>query len=102
MDVHGMPRWKRAALRVNWSRWSNWLFMFSMVFYVINACWWLNDVHHLPYFPAVSGRHLGALAGLIGATGFMLEPIVDIASCWVEAWDDVLWTAHQAAEIRRA
>lgn len=97
MDVHAMPRWKRAALRINWSRWSNWLFMLSMVFYVVNACWWLNGVHHLPYFPAVSGRHLAALAGLIGATGFMLEPLVDIAACWVEAWDDVLWTAHQAA-----
>lgn len=98
MDVHGMPRWKRIFLRVNWSNISNWLFMLSMIFYVIDSCWWLNDVHRLPYFPSLSGRHLAAISGLIGATGFMVEPIVDIAACWVEAWDDVIWTAHQTAE----
>lgn len=98
MDVYSMPRWKRITLRVNWSGASNWLFLLSMIFYVINSCYWLNEVHQLPYFPHLSGRHLGAVSGLIGATGFMIEPIMDIVGCWVEAWDDVLWTAHQAAE----
>ena len=98
LDVDNMPRWKRIALRTDWSGISNWLFMVSMIFYVVNSCWWLNDVHHLPYFSSLSGRHIAAISGLIGAVGFTLEPIVDIVGCWVEAWDNVLWTAQQDAE----
>eukprot|EP01049_Picozoa_sp_SAG25_P003314 SAG25_NODE_190_length_12277_cov_10.004927_4_plen_424_part_00 len=97
MSVHRMPKAKRMLLRIDWAFYSNIIFLVSMVGYVVEACWWLGQVEHVPWLH-ITGNHLRALCGLAGAVGFMFNPVLDICGCWVEAWDGILWTAFESAE----
>ena len=94
---HRMPGWKRALMRPNWSWISNAFFFGSCVGYTVSACWGLQYDRAVPLLN-ISGRELIAYGYLFGALGFLIEPLFDVLGCWVEAWDDILYTAKEASE----
>ena len=94
---HRMPGWKRALMRPNWAWISNAFFFGSCVCYTVSACWGLQYDRAVPLLN-ISGRELIAYGYLFGALGFLIEPLFDVLGCWVEAWDDILYTAKEASE----
>jgi hypothetical protein len=92
-SVAGWPAWQRFALQnVQWSLWSNVIFLMACLGYLVSTIYWV---------PEVLSDDVLYGATVFGALGFFIEPFFDLAGCWADIWHATLDEADALADNAR-